>query len=419
MYKKYISKYSVKRKLSLFLIYLSAYIPIYGQVNNHNDYHLKTVVIDPGHGGKDPGSIGTFAFEKDIVLAISLKLGKYIESKLEDVRVVYTRTTDEFVPLYKRAEIANNINADLFLSIHANGLEKKDVQGTETLVLGLHRAEENFEVAKRENSVIRWEEDYTTRYEGFDPNSPESYIMLTLMQSVYFDQSISLAKNIQDQFRVRVRRKDRGVKQQGLLVLAQISMPGVLIETGFVTNPEEEKYLMSDEGQDYIASAIFRAFRDYKQFIESHTVFTNVNSDTSTVEMEDIEVNPDSRENIAIFEDMDTTVESDSFVSENETYTGEKSAKNPIEFRVQIAVSSNPIPLDSEFFKELGDIGEYRQNNLYKYAVGSKKSYNEISEYSKWVKNRFPDAFIIAVKNGKIISMEQALQESVLQPNKK
>jgi len=421
MYKKYISKYPVKRKLSLFLIYLFVYIPLYGQVNNHNDYHLKTVVIDPGHGGKDPGSVGSITCEKDIVLAIAMKLGKYIESKLDDVKVVYTRTTDEFVPLYKRAEIANNIKADLFLSIHANGVPegvpKKSVQGTETLVLGLHRAEENFEVAKKENSVILMEEDYTTRYEGFDPNSPESYIMLTLMQSVYFDHSINLAKNIQDQFRVRARRNDRGVKQQGLLVLAQTSMPGVLIETGFITNPEEEKYLMTDEGQDYIASAIFRAFRDYKQFIESRTVFTHVNSDTNTVVIKDVKVNQDTHENTDIFKDTDITVESDSFVSEDETYTWEKSAKNLIEFKVQIAVSSNPIPLDSELFKELGDIREYRQNNLYKYAVGSKKSYNEISEYSKWVKNRFPDAFIIAVKNGKIISMEQALQESVSQPN--
>lgn len=417
MYKKYISKYLVKRKLGLFLIYLFAYISLYGQVNNHNEYHLKTVVIDPGHGGKDPGSVGDFAFEKDIVLAIALKLGKYIESKMEDVKVVYTRTTDEFVPLYKRAEIANNIKADLFLSIHANGLDKKDVQGTETLVLGLHRAEENFEVAKRENSVIRWEEDYTTRYEGFDPNSPESYIMLTLMQSVYFDQSINLAKNIQDQFRDRARRKDRGVKQQGLLVLAQTSMPGVLIETGFLTNPEEERYLTTEEGQDYIASAIFRAFRNYKQFIETRTVFAHANSDTSTIVMKEVKVNPDSHENTAIFEDTDTTVESDFFESEDETFAREKSAKNLIEFKVQIAVSSNPIPLDSEFFKELGDIREYKQNNLYKYAVGSEKSYNEISEYSKWVKNLFPDAFIIAVKNETIISMEQALKETVAQPN--
>ncbi len=421
MYKKYISKYPVKRILSLFLIYLIIYIPLAGQVNHHNGYHLKTVVIDPGHGGKDPGSVGVFTCEKDIVLDIALKLGKYVESRLEDVKVVYTRTTDEFVPLYKRAEIANNIKADLFLSIHANGLDKKDAHGTETLVLGLHRAEENFEVAKKENSVILMEEDYTTRYEGFDPNSPESYIMLTLMQSIYFDHSINLAKNIQDQFRDRARRIDRGVKQQGLLVLAQTSMPGVLIETGFVTNPEEEKYLMTEEGQDYIASAIFRAFRDYKQFIESRTVFAHVNSDSGADSLAETITNSGNASGISdalnISHGAAATVQNDSAIPYPKTDLKEKSGENTIEFKVQIAVSSNPIPLDSDFFKELTNVVEYRQNDLYKYAVGSKRSYNEIIEYSKWVKNRFPDAFIIAVKNGQIISMEQALKKSVMQPN--
>jgi N-acetylmuramoyl-L-alanine amidase len=417
MYKKYISKYSVKRKFLLILIYLFIYIPLIGQINNHDDYHLKTVVIDPGHGGKDPGSVGNFSCEKDIVLAIALKLGKYIETKLDDVKVIYTRTTDEFVPLYKRAEIANNSKADLFLSIHANGLEKKEAMGTETLVLGLHRAEENFEVAKRENSVIRWEEDYTTRYEGFDPDSPESYIMLTLMQSVYFDQSINLAKNIQDQFRDRARRYDRGVKQQGLLVLAQTSMPGVLIETGFITNPEEEKYLMSEEGQDFIASAIFRAFRDYKQSIESRSIFAYVSSGTRTDTLKHNEDNPDTDGNPVVMDDTAASSESPMSVNDEAAESHEKSADNNIEFKVQIAVSSNPIPLDSDFFKELNDVWEYKQNHLYKYAVGSKKNYNEIIEYSKWIKNRFPDAFVIAVKNGKIISMEQALKESVMQTN--
>ncbi|MBN2212859.1 MAG: N-acetylmuramoyl-L-alanine amidase [Bacteroidales bacterium] len=417
MYKKYISNYPVKRKLSLILIYLFISFQLFGQVNNYDDYCLKTVVIDPGHGGKDPGSMGDFACEKDIVLNIALKLGNYIETKLEDVRVVYTRTTDEFVPLYKRAEIANNSKADVFLSIHANGLSKRNVKGTETLVLGLHRAEENFEVAKRENSVIEMEEDYTTRYAGFDPDLPESYIMLTLMQSVYFDHSINLAKFIQDQFRDRARRIDRGVKQQGLLVLAQTSMPGVLIETGFVTNPEEEKYLMTEEGQDYIASAIFRAFRDYKQSIESRTIFTRINadtrSDTLTSDKDGSNVFPDP----PVTDDTAVTSEKDHYINYSLTEPQAKYNERNIEFKVQIAVSANPIPLDSDFFKELNDVYEYKQDHLYKYAVGSKRNYNQIVEYSKWVKNRFPDAFIIAVKNGKIISMEQALKESVVQTN--
>ncbi len=417
MYKKYISKYPVKRKLRLILIYLFIYIPLNSQVNNDDDYHLKTVVIDPGHGGKDPGSVGNLTCEKNIVLDIALKLGKYIETKMEDVRVVYTRTTDEFIPLYKRAEIANNSKADVFLSIHANGLMKSSVRGTETLVLGLHRAEENFEVAKRENSVIEMEEDYTTRYAGFDPDSPESYIMLTLMQSVYFDHSINLAKFIQDQFRDRAKRIDRGVKQQGLLVLAQTSMPGVLIETGFVTNPEEEEYLITDEGQDYIASAIFRAFRDYKQSIESRTIFTHINADTSENKSALVDDAIDVSMISGAGDDTGVTTDKSTSVDDEIAEPVEHSGRNSIEFKVQIAVSSNPIPLDSDFFRELNNVWEYKNDHVYKYAVGSKKSYNEIIEYSKWVKKRFPDAFIIAVKNGEIISMEQALKESVVQTN--
>ncbi|MBN2612738.1 MAG: N-acetylmuramoyl-L-alanine amidase [Bacteroidales bacterium] len=399
-----ISISAIERKIVLILIFFLHFLSLGAQNSGNLEYHLRTVVIDPGHGGKDPGSVGTKTCEKDVVLAIALKLGNYIETKFNDVKVIYTRKTDEFIPLYKRAEIANNSKADLFISIHANGLTRKDVDGTETLVLGLHRAEENFEVAKKENSVILLEEDYSARYEGFNPESPESYIMLTLMQSIYFDHSINFAKNVQDQFRDRARRKDRGVKQQGLLVLAQTSMPGVLIETGFVTNPEEERYLMSEEGQDYIASAIFRAFRDYKHFIESRSIAAagiikeNTVTDSATVitTMDTV----DAKETAEVVENKSVKK------SHSETGKNEKG----IEFKVQVAVSGKRIPLDSDFFKEITDVYEFKENNYYKYAVGSKKTYNEIVEYSKWVKNKFPDAFVIALKNGKVIPMEQALK---------
>lgn len=192
----------------LFMLLLS---PLYGQ----HALKLKTVVIDPGHGGKDPGAVGKLAKEKDVVLAISLKLGNYIEKYLPDVKVIYTRKTDVFVPLNERAEIANANNADLFLSIHANYIANPRIYGTETFVLGLHRSEEHLEVAKKENSVIVMEEDYTTKYEGFDPNVPESYIIFELMQNVYLDQSIQVASLVQNQFHQRVGRKDRGVKQAG------------------------------------------------------------------------------------------------------------------------------------------------------------------------------------------------------------
>ena len=233
-------------------------------------YRVKTVVIDAGHGGKDPGTSGDKAYEKDIALKIAIELGETIEKYLPDVKVIYTRKTDEFVELDKRAEIANKSNADLFISIHANSSpHSNNVKGAETWVMGLHTSDKNLDVAKKENSVIMLEENYEERYEGFDPESPESHILFTLFQNAYLDNSLNLARKLDYQFKHRVGRVSRGVKQAGFWVLWRTSMPSVLIETGFLSNSEEERYLMSDLGQTYIASGIFRAFRDYKQEIES------------------------------------------------------------------------------------------------------------------------------------------------------
>jgi N-acetylmuramoyl-L-alanine amidase len=366
--------------------------------DNETGYKLKTVVIDAGHGGKDPGSPGKLTYEKDVVLAIALKLGRLIESELPGIKVIYTRKTDEFIPLHQRADIANENKADLFISIHANGNPNSQVTGTETLVLGLHRAGENFEVAKRENSVILMEADYHTRYEGFDPNSPESYIIFSLMQNLYFEQSINMAALVEDQFRERAQRKDRGVKQQGLLVLAQTSMPGILIETGFITNPEEEKYLMSEEGQDVISSAIFRAFRDYRKIIESKSSFALASRNNK----------PSDPVGSVFLKDSNAT---DSFPVESAAPTDDKPMVK-VEFKVQIAASSKPIPLNSHAFKGMNGVMEYHVGDIYKYAVGSSPTFPEIISYSKQVKERFPDAFIIAVKNLDIIPLDEALQET-------
>ncbi len=360
-----------------------------------DEYTLKTVVIDPGHGGKDPGSPGKLTFEKHVVLAIALKLGAYIETQMPGVKVIYTRKTDEFIPLYKRAEIANTNKADLFISIHANGNTNTAVFGTETLVLGLHRAGENFEVAKRENGVIQLEDDYHTRYEGYDPNSPESFIMFSLMQNLYFEQSINLAALVEDQFRVRAGRNDRGVKQQGLLVLAQTSMPGILIETGFITNPDEEKFLMSEQGQDYIASAIFRAFRDYKRITESKTSFALAARGTKPA--------------------TDSNSSDTGKVIEKETekpVVPPSNRSSAVVFKVQITASSKPIPEGSKVFKGLTDVSQYKVGNMYKYAVGSSATFQDIIIYSRKIKEKFPDAFIIAVKDTAVIPLDQALQET-------
>ena len=236
-----------------------------------NPYAFKTIVIDAGHGGKDSGTRGKSAWEKNIALSIALKLGGYIEKYLPDVKVIYTRKTDIFVTLDGRAKIANDANADLFVSIHVNAMpgNKSQVYGTETYVMGLHKSGDNLNVAIRENSVIKQEDNFKETYEGFDPDSDESYIIFDLYQSAFLESSMSLAQKIQEQFGNRVNRRDRGVKQAGFWVLWATTMPSVLVETGYITNAEEEAYLKSEKGQALLASGIFRAVRDYKEEVES------------------------------------------------------------------------------------------------------------------------------------------------------
>ena len=359
-----------------------------------------TVVIDPGHGGKDPGAIGAISYEKDIVLNISLLVGKYLEENVDSIRVIYTRTTDVYPELYRRAEIANENKADLFISIHVNSTANKNskASGTSSHVLGLHRANESFEVAKRENSVILLEDDYTTRYKGFDPNSEESYIIFSFMANFYDNQSVLIAQKIQDQFRDRAHRKDRGVERQGLLVLAQTSMPGVLIETGFITNPDEEKYLNSTYGQEIIASAIYRAIKDYKTYIES------LEPEESTINENNIAVNSEPVDSILPEGKIVTTgTEKDSLSTKNETFS--------TFFKVQVIASKNPINIADDIFRDLNDVEEFYENGKYKYAVGYGSTYDEIKTYSKMVKNRFPDSFIVGVEEGKIVSAKSILKK--------
>lgn len=233
------------------------------------DFKVDVVVIDAGHGGKDHGTSGKIVKEKDVALKIALKVGHYIEENVPGVKVIYTRDDDRYIPLDERAEIANRHKADLFICIHANSNGNTRAFGTETFVMGLHKDEGNLSVAKRENSVILLDENYHERYEGFDPNSPESYILFTLTQSAYQSSSLSFAKKVEDQFKNRVGRVSRGVKQAGFLVLWKTTMPSVLIETGFLSNSPEEKFLAGNHGQELIASGIYRAFKEYKAEVES------------------------------------------------------------------------------------------------------------------------------------------------------
>lgn len=372
--------YQQKRYHVLLLIFLTSFFikPYAQSANGIESNKIKTVVIDPGHGGKDPGAVGKNSYEKDIVLDISLKLGILFEENFPDIKFIFTRDSDVFIPLHERAEIANRNKADLFISIHANSIPTPTSSGTETLVLGLHRADENFEVAKRENSVILLEEDYNTTYEGFDPNSPESYIIFSLMQNLYFEQSINFGAYVQDKFKVVAKRKDRGVKQYGLLVLARSSMPGVLIETGFISNPDEEKYLMSEEGQNKIAYSIYEAFNEYKNAIESKSAFS-VEYDQTKEDTSDI-------------------------INTNLNNQG-------IRFKVQVNASKTEIPIDSDYFKGFDNVEVFFVKDVYKYAVGSADTYAEILEFSKKVKVQFPGAFIIALKDNEIIPIHKALKE--------
>lgn len=226
------------------------------------------VVIDAGHGGKDPGNIGSKAKEKDIALKVALRLGQYIEKNMNDVKVIYTRKDDRYLALDERAEIANKNKADLFICIHANSATSAKAFGTETFTMGMHVDDRNLQVAKRENSVILMDENYKERYEGFD-NSPESYILFTLTQSAYQYSSLSFAQKVEGQFKSNVGRFSRGVKQAGFVVLWRSTMPSVLVEVGFLSNGPEEKFLMTEEGQDSMASGIYRAFKAYKSEVES------------------------------------------------------------------------------------------------------------------------------------------------------
>jgi N-acetylmuramoyl-L-alanine amidase len=336
------------------------------------------IVIDPGHGGRDPGALGSMSREKDINLAIALKTGEYISKNMPDVKVVYTRKSDITVDLYERPKIANESKADLFISIHTNWTSSKSVLGAETFVMGLTKDAQNLEVAMKENSVMMLEEDYSTKYQGFDPKSPESYIMFTLMQNVFLKQSTNLASKIQTQFTERVSRKDRGVKQAGFWVLFNTSMPSVLIETGFLSNSSEERFLMSEQGQDYLASAIFRACRDYIAEINSRSIaLADLKRDTAmTASLDPAPATP---------------------------------VPDEVSFMVQVSSSSARIEIKPGNFKGLKEINEISSGKIYKYASGKFDRYEEAARHRKEVARIYPDAFVIAVIANEIVPLQEAL----------
>ena len=382
-----------KTKIIGFLLFSLTFLLLsyIGTCSTQDTYRIKKVVIDAGHGGRDNGAVGKNGVEKDINLSIALKLGDYIKKYLPEVEVIYTRTKDVFVGLDERSQIANESGADLFISIHCNANPSKSPYGTETYVMGLHKSNDNLDVAMRENAVIAYEEDYSSKYEGYDPTSAESFIIFNLMQHSYLEQSLNIASFIQTEFSERARRKDRGVKQAGFLVLWKTSMPSVLVEVGFLSNLREEEYLINEKNHDYLASAIFRAFRSYKEHVESRSTFTAESSFNQSL----METSDSSNQEIVA---QWSQVEDQSSKSNN----------NDIKFKVQITASSKPIPTNSSFFKNLEGIEEIEIGNIYKYLVGNKVDYNQTVEYLKQVRELFPDAFIVAYMNGNQISVDEA-----------
>jgi N-acetylmuramoyl-L-alanine amidase len=362
-----------------FIIFTSSNISVRAVASETGNEKGWVIVIDAGHGGKDPGALGTSTHEKNITLAIALKTGEYIKQNIKNVTVIYTRDNDSFVELRDRAEIANKNKADLFISIHANWAKSKDIQGTETYIMGPAKDQQNLEVAMKENEVIYLEDNYTTKYEGFDPKSEVSYIMFTVMQKVFQEQSTDLASKIQTEFRERADRHDRNVKQAGFWVLYTTTMPSVLVETGFITNPTEEKYLNSKTGQDYLASAIFRACKEYIYEIESKSVLLTGKKQNSL---------------------------------QQETLSKPIAPpEGKIEFVVQITKSLVKYEVKPGNFKGLKDVVEINSTEGYRYATGRFSEYSAAFRYRKTIEAIYPDAFVIAVKDNKIVPLQQALKQ--------
>ena len=389
-----------------------------------------TLVIDPGHGGHDAGALGAISKEKNINLAVALRFGKYVEQNLPEVRVIYTRKTDVFIPLNERANIANRANADLFISVHTNALPAgKVARGFETYTLGMHRAKDNLDVAMRENSVISMEKDYQQRYQGFDPRSSESYIIFEFIQGKNMERSVDLARMIQRGVCDGANRPDKGVHQAGFLVLRETSMPGCLIELGFITTPDEERLLNNDSRVDDIARGIYEAFAKYKNKYDRSVSVPYRAKDSEDVNLPKIvpdqEPAPKTRvvtrgkqpkREEATPEQPKREVkkqEPKKDVKKQEPKKVEKKtevADAPV-FKLQIFVGSRNLRKGDAHFKGETDYDSFQEGNLVKYTLGASTNYNEIYRLRKEKLDKFPEAFIIAFKNGQKYDVNQAIRE--------
>ena len=403
-----------KSRLAFLVVILLA-LPLTSFNKNDTEVQSKdkfVVVLDAGHGGHDPGNIGNGYLEKKIALAIVFNVGEQLE-KHQDIKVVYTRDDDTFVDLFERGEIANKANADLFVSVHCNA-HSSDAYGTETYVLGLHANRQNFEVAKKENSVIYLEDNYEQRYAEYDINSPESVIGLTIMQEEFLDQSIQLGKKLQDNFTKQLKRKDRKVKQAGFIVLHQTFMPSVLVEAGFLTNKNEGSYLNSKKGQEEMGNAIAKAVLAYK---EEMGLTTSISVPDEKIE--DVEVVDNVKEETPKQTIKETAVEKEPVKqgtntvasSESEKETVVESKDTGVVFKVQLMASGKAIPLRPDNFNGLDQLSKEPYKNMFRYMYGNANNY----EAAKRLKNDadakgYTTSYIVAYKNGVRVPITDALK---------
>lgn len=382
-----------------------------------------TVVIDAGHGGHDPGALGKITQEKKLNLDVSLLLGRMIEEEFPEVRVCYTRKTDVFLTLQERADFVNKNSADIFICIHTNASESRDAVGAETFVLGIDKMASNLNVAMRENAVMLLEDNYETTYQGFDPNSIDSYIMFELMQDQYFDQSLQFATLVQQQFSGALKRADRGVRQAGFWVLHKSACPSVLVEMGFISNTEEEIYLASIAGKEQVATALYNAFVTYKNQIDKKNDQRALPKELkqfkqpSKSQPENI---PEVKDSVVVVAVDTITAKADTIPAKPDTIRKELSVakaeqpakvqtevKKPV-YRVQIFASGRVLKAGDASFKGLKNCKYTRDGNFYKYTYGESSDYAKAVELQKQIKAKFPDCFVVAFLDGKQITVKEA-----------
>ena len=384
-----------------------------------------TLVIDAGHGGHDAGARGAISMEKNINLSVALQFGRYVEKYMPEVRVIYTRKTDRFVSLIERANIANRANADLFISVHTNALPAgKIARGFETYTLGMHRAKDNLDVAMRENSVISMEKDYKQTYQGFDPKSSESYIIFEFIQGKNMERSVELARMIQRKVCDNANRPDKGVHQAGFLVLRETSMPSCLIELGFITTPDEERILNNSDRVNDIAKSIYDGFAQYRNKYDKRvTVPYRPLQSGDVEELKEQEsqhqVEPqrknEAQKKVEVLKKTEalkrTEPQKKAEVQKRVVAQKKPEPKDAPVFKLQIFVSDRILRKGDAHFKGETDYESFREGNLVKYTMGASSNYNEVYRLRKSLQEKFPEAFIIAFKNGQKYDVNQAIRE--------